>query len=186
MTKGLSIREYARRRRAAGLKGGTPSAVHKALVAGRIRRDEHGLIDPEQADVDWAAVTDDTRGDGHAVPARQRPEPSVSPASSPSPPSAPSPVVPSGGAPPYATSRAIREAYTARLAKITYEERSKALVDASRVQAEAFRRARDVRDALLAVPGRLAAILAAETDPAVVETRLTEELRSALEALSHD
>jgi hypothetical protein len=95
-------------------------------------------------------------------------------------------VPPSGGAPSYATSRAIREAYTARLAKITYEERSKLLIDASRVQAEAFRRSRGARDALLAVPGRLSAILAAETDPAVVEARLNEELRIVLEVLAHD
>ena len=95
------------------------------------------------------------------------------------PPLPPSPA--SGAAPSYATSRAIREAYAARLAKITYEERSKVLVDAARVEAEAFRRARDTRDAVLAVPGRLAAILAADTDPVTVEASLSAELRAVLE-----
>jgi hypothetical protein len=178
MTRGLSIREYARYRRAAGLKGGTPSAVHKAIKTGRIHRDDCGFIDPAQADAAWEAGTDPTRGDSLAGPSRQRHVP-------PSPPSSASQPASSGSAPTYATSRAIREAYTARLAKLSYEERSKILVDASRVEAEAFRRSRDARDALLAVPGRLAAILAAETDPAVVEVRLTEELRVVLEALAN-
>lgn len=175
MSRGLSIREYARHRRAAGLKGGSPWGVQKALKAGRIHQNADGKIDPEQADAEWEAATDAGRGDGHPGPARQ-----IHRA-----PTQPSAVLP-GGAPSYATSRAIREAYAARLAKIAYEERSKALVDASRVQAEAYRRARGARDAVLAVPGRLAAILAAETDPAVVEARLDEEIRKALEALGDD
>ena len=175
MSKALSIREYARHRRAAGLKGGTPAAVHKAIQSGRIRRDERGLIDPDQADAQWVGTTDPTRGDGRRGISRRPPDPPPTQTAAPAP-----------GAPPYATSRAIREAYAARLAKIEYEERSKSLVEASRVQAEAFRRARDTRDAVLAVPGRLAAILAAESEPSVVETRLTEELRKALEALGHE
>lgn len=174
MTKGISIREYARRRRAAGLKGGTPSAVHQAIKAGRIQRDAQGLIDPEQADAAWESTTDATRGDGHAGPAHRPPDRSASPH-----------VAPAGNAPSYATSRAIREAYSARLTKLSYEERSKILVDASRVQAEAFRLTRDTREAVLAVPGRLAAILAAETDPIVVEVRLNEELRMVLEVLAN-
>ena len=173
MSEGQSIREYARHRRAAGLKGGAPSAVHKAIKTGRICLNEHGLIDPIQADAAWESSTDATRGDGHPGPTVERRGPT-------SPPTA----APTSNAPSYATSRAIREAYSARLTKLSYEERSKILVDASRVQAEAFRRSRDARDALLAVPGRLAAILAAETDPAVVEARLNEELRMVLEVLA--
>lgn len=175
MPKGMSIREYARRRRAAGLKGGTPSAVHQAIKAGRIQRDTEGLIDPEQADAAWESTTDGTRGDGHSGPTVLRRGPTRSPAAT-----------QTSNAPSYATSRAVREAYSARLTKLNYEERSKTLIDASRVQAEAFRRARDARDALLAVPGRLSAILAAETDPAVVEARLAEELRMVLEVLAHE
>jgi hypothetical protein len=183
-SSGLSIREYARHRRAAGLKGGTPSAVHKALMAGRIKRDPEGLIDPMQADAAWDATTDDTRGEGSGEVVQPR---QVAPGARQSPPSLPAEPMPSppaggGTAPSYATSRAIREAYAARLAKITYEERSKVLVDAARVQAEAFRRARDTRDAVLAIPGRLAAILAADTDPVSVEAILSAELRAVLEA----
>lgn len=183
-SSGLSIREYARHRRAAGLKGGTPSAVHKAITAGRIRRGPDGLIDPVQADAAWDATTDDTRGDGSGV---VEPAPQAAPTRRQAPPPLPPEPMPApqaggGAAPSYATSRAIREAYAARLAKITYEERSKVLVDAARVQAEAFRRARDTRDAVLAIPGRLAAILAAETDPVAVDAILSAELRTVLEA----
>lgn len=182
-SSGLSIRQYARHRRAAGLKGGTPSAVHKAITAGRIHRGADGLIDPVQADAAWDATTDDTRGDGSG---EVGPTPPVAPVRRPAPSPAavepmPTPVAGGGAAPSYATSRAIREAYAARLAKITYEERSKVLVDAARVQAEAFRRARDTRDAVLAIPGRLAAILAADTDPVSVEAILSAELRAVLE-----
>ncbi len=180
MSKGLSIREYARHRRTAGLRGGSPWGVQKALKAGRIHTDADGKIDPERADAEWAAATDASRGDGRAGPTS--PSPTVAQPH----PAAPPPASLPAGAPSYATSRAIREAYAARLAKITYEEKSKALVDAARVQAEAFRRARDARDAVLAVPGRLAAILAAETDTAVIEARLTDELRAALEVLARD
>lgn len=180
MSKGLSIRQYARHRRAAGLRGGSPWGVQKALKAGRIHTDADGKIDPETADAQWAAATDVSRGDGRAGPT------SPPPAASHSRPTAPPPAPLPAGAPSYATSRAIREAYAARLAKIAYEEKSKSLVDAARVQAEAFRRSRDARDAVLAVPGRLAAILAAETNPAVIEARLTEELRAALEVLARD
>ena len=57
MGDGLSIRAYAKLRKARGMDGGTPSAVHKALGDGRIRRNRHGNIDPDQADRDWAANT---------------------------------------------------------------------------------------------------------------------------------
>jgi len=53
----LSIRAYARHRKALGLAGGTPAAVSKAIQSGRIQRDLFGRIDPVQADADWAANT---------------------------------------------------------------------------------------------------------------------------------
>src|SRR4051794_34083226 len=47
----MSLREYARHR------GCYPRAVEAALRAGRIRRDEQGRIDSEQADHDWEVGT---------------------------------------------------------------------------------------------------------------------------------
>lgn len=57
MDSGLSLRAYARSRRARGLDGGTPSAVSKALKTGRIRYNRFGKIDQDQADRDWSSNT---------------------------------------------------------------------------------------------------------------------------------
>jgi len=59
-------------------------------------------------------------------------------------------------------------------------------VDADDVKVAAFNRARVVRDALLNIPERLAAVLAAETDEQRVHGMLTAEIRAACEELSGD
>jgi hypothetical protein len=53
----LTLRGYARHRREKGLPGGSPSAVCKALKAGRISANVHGKIDTDLADSAWAANT---------------------------------------------------------------------------------------------------------------------------------
>ena len=45
---GLTIRAYADLRKEHGLPGGSPWSVNKALRDGRITRNSHGKIDPEQ------------------------------------------------------------------------------------------------------------------------------------------
>jgi len=57
-------------------------------------------------------------------------------------------------------------------------------VDADDVKLVAFNKARIVRDALMNIPERLAAVLAAETDKQRVHNMLLTELRTALEELS--
>ncbi len=164
----MSLRAYAKHRRDLGLRGGTVSAVQRALAAERIHRNKHGKIDPARADLAWEENTDGTRGGGRGTPGGGAVPVSASAASPPD----------------YKVSRAIREAYAARTARIEYERLAESLVDAAQVQAEAFQLARSVREAIQAVPGRLASILAAETDAAKIETLMTEELRGALELLS--
>ena len=58
------------------------------------------------------------------------------------------------------------------------------LLDAVEERRRDFECARTVRDNILNVPDRLAAELAAESDPGRVHARLDDELRSALEALA--
>jgi hypothetical protein len=53
---GLSLRGYARHRRALGLPGGTHQAVRKAIEGGRIASGPDG-IEPEVADRQWEANT---------------------------------------------------------------------------------------------------------------------------------
>ena len=84
----------------------------------------------------------------------------------------------------YAGSRAVREGYAARLAKLDFEERSGKLVDADEVRAQLFALGRRARDRLLGIPDRLAPILAGQTDQAVIHRLLTEELERGLADLS--
>ena len=88
------------------------------------------------------------------------------------------PIVNSG--PSFAQSRAIKEAYNARLAKLAYEEKSGALVRTDSVKVAWFNTLRVIRDRALNLPDRLAPLLAAETDPKVVRDLLEEELRTIL------
>jgi hypothetical protein len=86
--------------------------------------------------------------------------------------------------PPFSESRAIKEAYHARLAKLDFEDRFKQLVSIDKVKIDAFQLARTVRDALLNIPERMSAELAAESDSHRVHQRLKAELIQALQELS--
>ena len=81
-------------------------------------------------------------------------------------------------------SRARREHYQAELAKLQVSQQRRELVAAEEVKAEAFKAARSVRDALMALPDRLAAQLAGTTDARQCHTLLSEELRVALRSLA--
>lgn len=161
----LSNRAYARHR------GCSETSVRKALKSGRISREENGLIDPKKADEDWAKNTLPI-GKTRAMVAC---EPKTF---------APDQVAPKKTAPDYQTSRAVREAYVARLAKLEYENKSGKLEDKAQRDAAEFTRGRIVRDRILSVPHRVAAICAAENSALKVEQLLNEELRSALSDLA--
>ena len=151
----LSQRGYARHR------GVSPSAVQKAIATGRISTQPDGRIDSEQADVEWEQNT--TR---HAPPIAKRgqDEDDVSIA----------------GASQYTKARAVREHYQARLAKLEFEERTAKLVSADEVRVAAFNKFRQFRDAILNLPDRLAAMLAAESEAAKCYEVLATEIRRAL------
>src|SRR5262249_34692451 len=93
-----------------------------------------------------------------------------------------------GGAPrlvsSYAASRAAREAYLARLAKLEFEERSGKLVDADQVRAEIFALGRRLREAFIGLPVRGAPLLVGRADQAEVHAVLTQEIMPCLAELS--
>lgn len=91
-----------------------------------------------------------------------------------------------GGGLNYAESRALREAYQARLSKLDYEERSGKLVNVDLVKAEAFKTHRRIRDALLNIPDRCGPHLAALSDPIECHAYLLEEIVAVLKQLSSD
>lgn len=181
---GLSIRAYAQHR------GVSHTAVAKAIKAGRISKESDGTIDPAKADAQWVRNTlpSQNLNTGAAKPAPKVTTPPVSTPVS----SAPvanrelQPPLETGRitAPDYQTSRAIREAYAARLAKLEYEERTAKLIGSDEVDMRTFNLARRLRDRMQTIPRRLAAALAAEQDPRVIEQRLDDEIRQALEELS--
>ena len=152
MKEGLSIRAYAKHREERGLTGASPWSVQKALKEGRIHKTADGKIDPVAADREWEQNTNPTmRRQAASTEATSSKNGSNN--------------APGIAVPPLAQSRAIREAYQARLARLDYEERTGTLVSKEKVRQAAFQRARTLRDRLLALPDRLASELAAITDP---------------------
>jgi hypothetical protein len=154
----MSLRQYARHR-GVGL-----SAVQKAITSKRVSTLKDGRVDSETADAEWKRNTrahapgpapthrvDSEDDDGAVFGANQ-----------------------------YTKARAVREHYQARLAKIDYEERVGKLVSKDEVQVSAFNKFRQFRDQLLNIPDRVAAMLAAESDPAKVFEILATEIRKAL------
>jgi hypothetical protein len=135
-------------------RGVSLAAVQKAIKAGRIRTAADGKIDVEQADRDWERNTNYggpvATGDG-----------SVS-------------------GPSYAQSRAVREVYTARLAKLEYEERIGKLLPADQVTIAGFTKGRTVRDHMMIIPDRVAAQIRADLASAL--TAACRELSVPVEA----
>ena len=168
----VSANAYAKHR------GVSLQAVLRAIREGRLsasaQQRETGRwdIDPELADEEWRQNTDSGQGaPAHAKNRRQLSEPQED----------------SGDQPmSYADARAQHERFKARLAQLELEEREGKLVQADAVKQEAFRVARIVRDAMLNLPDRIAAELAAETNQFKVHQRLTKEIRRALEGLKLD
>ena len=71
--------------------------------------------------------------------------------------------------------------YKARLSQLKYLEQAGKLVDVDKVQKQAFELGKQLRDAIMSLPPRLAHELAAETDPHKLEIRLHRELTDALD-----
>jgi hypothetical protein len=170
----VSLRGYAKHR------GVSLRAVQKAIHSGRIAPTASGKIDIEVADGQWQRNTGPRPTSRTAAPprvatsvARPAPEPPLKAETS--------------GQPglDYSRARAVRENYLARLTKIEFEERSGNLVSKQEVEVAAFNRYRTFRDNMLNIPDRLAAVLAAEVDPATIHEMLTGEIRRALQESSN-
>jgi hypothetical protein len=86
--------------------------------------------------------------------------------------------------PAFNDSRAKSEHFRSELARLDLETKEEQLVEASRVELEAFSAARAVRDALGNIPDRVSNQLAAETDPVAIHQLLAKEIRRALETLT--
>lgn len=84
----------------------------------------------------------------------------------------------------YVQARIESEKVKIKLKELELQKKRGELISASEVQKAAFDKARLVRDAILNVPSRISAILAAESNQIKVEALLMAELKKALEELS--
>ncbi|MBI5885296.1 MAG: hypothetical protein HZB85_01780 [Deltaproteobacteria bacterium] len=175
----LTVTEYARRR------GVSHVAVIKAVKTGRISKTPDGFIDPEKADQDWAANTDPSKPlnsvSGNPKHRKTQGSPKIPGADVDA-----ASTASAGGVPPYLQSRAIREAYEARLSKLDYEVRTGKLVSADEVKVIAFNTGRMARDKLMNMPDRLAPLLAGISDGHEIHRLLSAEIRLICEELSSD
>jgi hypothetical protein len=169
----MSQRAYARH------AGVSVSTVNSALKSGRITLVD-GKIDPDRADREWSQNTDPStprnRITGRPKLVRV--------------PGQPSEPMDLGGesgsstASGYARARAAREIAQAQLARLELEQKRGTLVEASQVRLAAFNCARKARDQLLAIPERVAVVLAAATDAGEVSRILELEVERICEELS--
>ena len=161
--------QYARHR------GCSKVAVGKAVKAGRISL-VNGLIDPAVADIQWQANTrarvshgaqpqlaldgtSSTRLDAAAA------EPDTKDDS-------------------YWDSRSRREAAEAERAELSLAEDKGQLIRIEAVKSALGSVFSTTRDALLQIPARLSALLAAESDPATVQNMLHTEIHQSLQHLA--
>ncbi|MBT5166081.1 MAG: hypothetical protein HOM46_02365 [Nitrosomonadales bacterium] len=162
----LSIRAYARHR------GITDGAVRKAIKAGRITKNKNDKIDSELADKQWLKNTDPSQIKEIKKEEEVRQETgNYNPASL---------------GPSYQQSRAIKEAYNAKLTRLQFEKESKKLISVDEVKISAFNAARMTRDRILNIPDRVIPQLVGKTDIHEMKELLKLELVKALEELSNN
>lgn len=160
----LSLRAYAKHRNV------TEAAVRKAIKQGRITKNPNGKINPQIADNEWNKNTDPaqikTTFTSNSPDYSQNSLPNVS------------------SGPSYQQSRAIKEAYSAKLLRLQFEKELKKLISVDEVKVVAFNAARMTRDRILNIPDRVIPQLVGKTDIFEMKEILKAELIKALEELS--
>jgi hypothetical protein len=164
------------------MRGCSESAVRKAIASKRIKPEADGTIDPERANKQWEQNT--------FVGATLRPPVAKAPAQAPPPPRMSMPPVP-GVEPPSADpvqsflrARAVKETFNAKVAQMEYEERAGRLIQASRAAEYASTFSAIVKDHLMAMPDRLAPVLAAVDDEDAAHKILLNDVSAVLKKLS--
>jgi hypothetical protein len=152
----MGVCEYAQHRNCS-LRG-----VQHAVAAGRIQRLPNGLIDADKADRDWDLNTDEayvlrvTGGKEQAARSAQR----------------------EGDGPTFMASKARTQSVVADIKALELVKKRGDVLDRRQVETAAFNLYRQLRDACMAIPDRLCAQLATESNQETVRQLLEEELRS--------
>ena len=163
---GSSLRAYAKAR------GCSLTAVQKAIATKRITKLPDGTIDAERANREWTKNTFAGLTVRDAVAASERLPIHESPAPT--------------GDPRLAClrARAVKETFLARTAQLEYEEHSGKLIAASLAAAYAAGFSAIVKDALMAMPDRLAPMLAAVDDEKIIHRILLADIAAVLRKVS--
>jgi len=163
---GVSLREYAR------IRGCSLTAVQKAISGKRITTLADGTIDAERANREWAKNTFAGQTIRETAVAPERLPMHESVAGSGDPVTA------------YLRARAVKESFAARTAQLEYEERAGKLIPAARAAEYAAGFSSIVKDGLMAMPDRLAPMLAAVDDEKAIHRMLVAEVSAALRKVS--
>jgi len=173
----MSLRAYAKHRKALGLIGGTDTAVKKAIESRRIVNGvtADGQIIAEIADAEWERNTGPRPNERPRPRARTRASVAgqtrqVAPSVASSPP-------PSFGGSNYQLDRARRENVKLRKEVIELRKLEEKFVNADEVKVAQFNKGRILRDGVFSIADRLAAPLAAETDQKKCWEMLMSEFR---------
>jgi hypothetical protein len=162
---GISLRAYAKAR------GCSLTAVQKAIATKRITRLPDGSIDAERANREWSKNTFAGQTIREATPPERLPM-HESPAPTGDPVTA------------YLRARAVKESFQARTAELDYKERAGKLIDAARASEYAATFSAIVKDGLMAMPDRLAPMLAAVDDEKTIHRMLGAEITALLRKVS--
>ena len=162
---GISLRAYAKAR------GCSLTAVQKAIATKRITRLPDGSIDAERANREWskntfAGQTIREAAPPERLPMNESPTPTGDPVTA------------------YLRARAVKESFQARTAELDYKERAGKLIDAARASEYAATFSAIVKDGLMAMPDRLAPMLAAVDDEKTIHRMLGAEITALLRKVS--
>ena len=179
------------------------TAVQKAIATGRLQKcvvmvDGKAKILGSLIKEEWLANTDGVRMEANGkntlaerMEAEQKPRRAKStpsqdnePEASPTPPSMDG-LGAAGKKNKLNDVRTVKEFYSAQTAKIEFEKLMGTVVEAQKVQNEAYKIANMVREALYNIPEQISAKLAVETDAIVIHAILTDEITRVLEELAH-
>ena len=168
--KYASLRDFSR------IMGVTLKAVQKAISSGRIETtiyDGVKVIEVEKSIADWKKNTNPTQSFASRLQKKNPP---------------PSPLAETkkGAVPEFAESRAIREAFQARMVKLEYDKKRGRVVEKKEIEKEAFEFGKLIRDSIKNIPARVSAELAAVTkaEPFLIEKVLNEQFDEILNLLS--
>jgi len=161
--------------------------INRLVHEGKLPTDAKRKIDPDEADAILAAMREPARPQRRAGGGKADKPKAVPTASMPQRDVTGSPHPGSGDLPTMLLKTRIKsEVGRANLLDLKSKVEAGKYVDADEVRAAAFNRGRAVRDNLLNIAGRLAAVTAAESDERKCFELIDAEIKAALEVLTKD